>query len=48
MYDRMTVSDCGVLTAHTHQKPDITPTNFSTVQVTDIFQRLVSKYTLQT
>ncbi|KAM7409358.1 hypothetical protein PAMA_001031 [Pampus argenteus] len=26
--------------SHTHQKPDITPTNFSTVQVTDIFQRL--------
>ncbi|XP_060934576.1 rhophilin-1 [Limanda limanda] len=26
--------------SQTHQKPDITPTNFSTVQVTDIFQRL--------
>uniref|UniRef100_A0A3B4ZQI0 Rhophilin Rho GTPase binding protein 1 n=1 Tax=Stegastes partitus TaxID=144197 RepID=A0A3B4ZQI0_9TELE len=25
---------------HTHRKPDITPPNFSTVQVTDIFQRL--------
>uniref|UniRef100_A0A3P8TYQ2 Rhophilin Rho GTPase binding protein 1 n=1 Tax=Amphiprion percula TaxID=161767 RepID=A0A3P8TYQ2_AMPPE len=25
---------------HTHWKPDITPPNFSTVQVTDIFQRL--------
>ncbi|XP_068445667.1 rhophilin-1 isoform X2 [Clinocottus analis] len=26
--------------SQTHQTPDITPTNFSTVQVTDIFQRL--------
>ncbi|KAG7220024.1 hypothetical protein INR49_000673 [Caranx melampygus] len=26
--------------SQTHQKPDITPPNFSTVQVTDIFQRL--------
>ncbi|XP_034387488.1 rhophilin-1 [Cyclopterus lumpus] len=26
--------------SQTHQKPDITPTNFSTVQATDIFQRL--------
>ncbi|XP_047443821.1 rhophilin-1 isoform X2 [Mugil cephalus] len=26
--------------SHTNQKPDITPPNFSTVQVTDIFQRL--------
>ncbi|XP_051803120.1 rhophilin-1 isoform X2 [Acanthochromis polyacanthus] len=26
--------------SHTHWKPDITPPNFSTVQVTDIFQRL--------
>ncbi|XP_068581197.1 rhophilin-1 [Cebidichthys violaceus] len=26
--------------SQTHQKPDITPTNFSKVQVTDIFQRL--------
>ncbi|XP_029003524.1 rhophilin-1 [Betta splendens] len=26
--------------SHTHQKPDITPPNFSAVQVTDIFQRL--------
>uniref|UniRef100_A0A672IT54 Rhophilin, Rho GTPase binding protein 1 n=1 Tax=Salarias fasciatus TaxID=181472 RepID=A0A672IT54_SALFA len=26
--------------SHTHQKPDITAPNFSTVQVTDIFQRL--------
>uniref|UniRef100_A0A3B4ZT82 Rhophilin Rho GTPase binding protein 1 n=1 Tax=Stegastes partitus TaxID=144197 RepID=A0A3B4ZT82_9TELE len=26
--------------SHTHRKPDITPPNFSTVQVTDIFQRL--------
>ncbi|XP_074492420.1 rhophilin-1 isoform X2 [Sebastes fasciatus] len=26
--------------SQTHQKPDITPTNFATVQVTDIFQRL--------
>lgn len=30
-----------VLSAQTHQKPEITPPNFSTVQVTDIFQRLV-------
>lgn len=29
-------------TAHTQQKPDVTSPNFSTVQVTDIFQRLVS------
>lgn len=29
------------LTAHTHQKPDIIPPNFSAVQVTDTFQRLV-------
>uniref|UniRef100_A0A671UX88 Rhophilin Rho GTPase binding protein 1 n=1 Tax=Sparus aurata TaxID=8175 RepID=A0A671UX88_SPAAU len=26
--------------SHTHQKPDITPPNFSSVQVTDIFQKL--------
>ncbi|XP_049910335.1 rhophilin-1 isoform X1 [Epinephelus moara] len=26
--------------SQTHQKPEITPTNFATVQVTDIFQRL--------
>lgn len=29
------------LTALTHQKPEITPPDFSTVQVTDIFQKLV-------
>uniref|UniRef100_A0A665WF22 Rhophilin, Rho GTPase binding protein 1 n=1 Tax=Echeneis naucrates TaxID=173247 RepID=A0A665WF22_ECHNA len=29
-----------VLTAQTHQKPDIAPPNFSAVQVSDIFQRL--------
>lgn len=29
------------LAALTHQKPEITPPDFSTVQVTDIFQKLV-------
>lgn len=34
-----------LLSALTHQKPEITPPSFSTVQVTDIFQKLVSKHT---
>lgn len=29
--------------AYTQQKPDITPPSFTTVQVSDIFQRLVRK-----
>lgn len=35
----VTLSSC--VAALTHQKPEITPPDFSTVQVTDIFQKLV-------
>uniref|UniRef100_A0AAX7VL70 Rhophilin, Rho GTPase binding protein 1 n=1 Tax=Astatotilapia calliptera TaxID=8154 RepID=A0AAX7VL70_ASTCA len=34
------IAEAPEIQSHTHQKPDVIPPNFSTVKVTDIFQRL--------